>query len=110
MSVYSPVDAMPAHMAVAQIGLVDNDIGKNHAIELAIKADVKETLAALLPVLKRHESDYHEDAVIAAAKAMELNGKHDQALDTLRKGLTYHQDSPALQDELKRLETPSGKS
>lgn len=64
----------------------------------------------LLPVLKRHASDYHEDAVIAAAKALDLNGKHDQALDAVRKGLTYHQDSPALLDELKRLETPPGKS
>ena len=53
MSVYAPVDAMPSHMAIAQIGLVDADIAKNHAVELAIKADVKQTLAALLPILKK---------------------------------------------------------
>ena len=53
MSVYAPIDAMPPHLAIAQIGLVDHDMGKNHAVELAIKADVKQTLAALLPVLKR---------------------------------------------------------
>jgi benzoylformate decarboxylase len=53
MSVYAPIDALPSHMAIAQIGLVDHDIGKNHTVEIAIKADVKETLAALLPVLKR---------------------------------------------------------
>ena len=53
MSVFSPVDAMPSGLAIAQIGLVDHDIGKNHGVELAIKADVKATLAALLPVLQR---------------------------------------------------------
>ena len=53
MSVYSPVDAMPAGMPVVQIGLVDWDIGKNHPVEIGIKADVRETLAALIPVLKR---------------------------------------------------------
>ena len=52
MSVYSPIDALPQQMSVAQIGLVDHDIGKNHAVELAVKADVKQTLAALLPILK----------------------------------------------------------
>lgn len=52
MSVYSPVDAMPAHIDIVQVGLVDHDMGKNHPVALAIKADVKETLAALLPVLK----------------------------------------------------------
>lgn len=53
MSVYSPTDAMPANLAVVQIGLVDHDIGKNHSVELAIKADAKSTIEALLPVLKK---------------------------------------------------------
>ncbi len=53
MSVYAPIEAMPATMPVVQIGLVDHDIGKNHAVEIALKADVKETLGALLPVLRR---------------------------------------------------------
>ena len=53
MSVYAPIDALPSGMAIAQIGLVDNDLAKNHHVEIAIKADVKETLTALLPVLKQ---------------------------------------------------------
>ena len=52
MSVYSEVDPMPEGMAIAQIGLVDWDIGKNYGAEIAVKADVKETLRALIPALK----------------------------------------------------------
>ena len=53
MSVYAPIDAMPAAMPMVQIGLVDNDIGKNFPVEIAIMADVRETLAALVPVLRK---------------------------------------------------------
>ncbi len=52
MSVYSEVDPMPEGMSIAQIGLVDWDIGKNYGAEIALKADVKETLRALIPALK----------------------------------------------------------
>jgi benzoylformate decarboxylase len=52
MSVYNEVDAMPHGLATLQIGLVDWDIGKNHPVDFAVKADVRETVSALLPVLK----------------------------------------------------------
>ncbi len=52
MSVYSEVDPLPADITVAQIGQRDWEIGKNHAVDLALRADVKETVAALLPVLE----------------------------------------------------------
>ncbi|MBT3333809.1 MAG: thiamine pyrophosphate-binding protein, partial [Rhodospirillaceae bacterium] len=51
MSVYSPVDPLPSDLAVIQIGQRDWEMGKNHAVEIALRADVKETVAALLPVL-----------------------------------------------------------
>jgi benzoylformate decarboxylase len=51
MSVYSETDAMPPHMKVIQIGLRDWEMGKNYPAELAIRADVKETLAALTPLI-----------------------------------------------------------
>jgi benzoylformate decarboxylase len=51
MSVYSEVDPLPADMAVVQIGQRDWEMGKNHAVELALRGDVKETVAALLPIL-----------------------------------------------------------
>src|ERR1700742_1554029 len=52
MSVYSEVDPMPESMSMVQIGLVDWDLAKNYGAEIAIKADVKETLRALVPALK----------------------------------------------------------
>jgi benzoylformate decarboxylase len=52
MSVYSEVDPMPDGMSIVQVGLVDWDLAKNYGAEIAIKADVKETLRALVLALK----------------------------------------------------------
>ncbi len=52
MSVYSEVDPMPDDLSMVQIGLVDWDLAKNYGAEIAVKADVKETLRALVPALK----------------------------------------------------------
>ena len=51
MSVHSEVEPLPAGMPVVQVGLVDWDIAKNYPTEIALKADVKETLKALIPAL-----------------------------------------------------------
>ncbi|MGK3859547.1 hypothetical protein ABI077_15350, partial [Enterococcus faecium] len=52
MSVYSEVDPLPDGTSIVQVGLVDHDIAKNYSVDVALKADVKETLRALIPVLK----------------------------------------------------------
>jgi benzoylformate decarboxylase len=52
MSVYSEVDPLPDGLSIVQIGLVDWDLAKNYAAEIALKADVRETLRALVPALK----------------------------------------------------------
>jgi benzoylformate decarboxylase len=52
MSVHSEVEPLPEGMPIVQIGLVDWDIAKNFGAEIALKADVKETLRALVPALK----------------------------------------------------------
>jgi len=52
MSVYSPVDPLPAGMPVVHISERDWEIGKNHPTELALQANVKETLRALLPLVR----------------------------------------------------------
>ena len=52
MSVYSEVDPLPEGMPIVQIGLVDWDLAKNYGAEIALKADVKETLRVLVPALK----------------------------------------------------------
>jgi benzoylformate decarboxylase len=51
MSVYSPVDALPPGLAIVQIGERDWELGKNWSAEIAVRADIKETLAALVPVI-----------------------------------------------------------
>src|SRR5271156_5036003 len=52
MSVYSEVDPLPEGLSIVQVGLVDWDLAKNYSTEIALKADVKETLRALIPALK----------------------------------------------------------
>jgi benzoylformate decarboxylase len=52
MSVYSEVDPLPAGLPIIQIGLVDWDLAKNYPAEIAVKADVRESLRALTPALK----------------------------------------------------------
>ena len=52
MSVWSEVEAKPDDLPVLHIGLVDWDMGKNFAAEMAVRADVRETLLALTPQLK----------------------------------------------------------
>ncbi|MFM9942213.1 MAG: thiamine pyrophosphate-binding protein [Hyphomicrobiaceae bacterium] len=53
MSVYSEVDPMPETLRTVQIGLNDWDLAKNYSAEMAIRADVRETLKALIPVLEK---------------------------------------------------------
>jgi benzoylformate decarboxylase len=52
MSVYSEIDPLPEGMPIVQVGLVDWDLAKNYGAEIALKADVKETLRVLVPALK----------------------------------------------------------
>ena len=52
MSVWNVADPLPDGMPVIQIGERDWELGKNYHAEIAIKANIKETLNALLPVLK----------------------------------------------------------
>ena len=52
MSVYSPVSPLPPRTAVVHLSERDWELGKNHPTELALQCNVKETLRALLPLLK----------------------------------------------------------
>lgn len=56
MSPYSPVDPLPDDMPVVHITERDWELGKNYPTEFAIRANVKETLLALLPVLRARRS------------------------------------------------------
>jgi len=52
MAVYADVDPMPAGLAHVQIGLDDREMGKNYAPKMALRADPRETLKALIPALE----------------------------------------------------------
>lgn len=52
MSVYSETEPMPEGMRIIQIGQRDWEMGKNYATEMAVRADVKETLKVLTPLIQ----------------------------------------------------------
>jgi benzoylformate decarboxylase len=74
MSVFSEVDPLPSDLAVVQIGQRDWEMGKNHPVDMALRADVKETVAALLPVLEKRGGDGLESR--AKAALAELSGRN----------------------------------
>ena len=65
MSVWSEVEPLPDGLPVIHLGLVDWDMGKNFAAETAVRADVRETLLALTPALKKLGGE----RLVAKAKA-----------------------------------------
>jgi benzoylformate decarboxylase len=71
MSPYSPIDPLPEDMPVVHITERDWELGKNYPTEFAIRANVKETLRVLLPVLR-------------ARRSSEQAGKVEQRLNELK--------------------------
>ncbi len=70
MSVYSPVEPLPHHSRVIHLSERSAELGKNYRTELALQANVCETLQSLLPLLRaRIDSNYKEQA---NARAMAL--------------------------------------
>ena len=51
MSVYSDVEPLPPDVSIIQIGLRDWEMGKNYPAEIALRADLKETLRVLMPLI-----------------------------------------------------------
>jgi benzoylformate decarboxylase len=57
MSVWSDTEPLPPNLPVIHIGQVDWDMGKNFAAELAVRADLRETLEALTQHLRKNGGD-----------------------------------------------------
>ena len=86
MSVWSEVDPMPEGLAMIQIGLNDWDLAKNYAAEMAVRADVRETLRALTPVLaKKGGAALKERAEksLAALKDINWTAKRKKLVGTI---------------------------
>jgi benzoylformate decarboxylase len=65
MSVYSPVEPLPEHLPVIHVSERGSELGKNYRTDIALQADVKETLKALLPLIRSKRS---AEAASAASK------------------------------------------
>lgn len=81
MSVYSEVDPMPEGMRVVQIGQRDWEMGKNYAAELAVRADLKETLPALSALIRERVEPAKAKAQIAALAASNWTAKRKALAD-----------------------------
>jgi benzoylformate decarboxylase len=53
MSITSKVEPVPTGLPIVQLGTRDWEIAKNYPVEIALDADVKETLRALAPLLAK---------------------------------------------------------
>lgn len=82
MSPYSATDPLPPRMPVVHISERVSELGKNYPTEIAIAADVKETLRALLPILRaKRTGDYagHAEARVAALRAANWSSQREAA-------------------------------
>jgi len=89
MSVYSATDALPAGMPIVQIAERDWELGKNYPAEIAVKANVRETLRALNALLRNKMS-------------AQQRGRADQRLEAIEKG-NWENRRPGLVEQASRL-------
>lgn len=67
----------PTHAKILQVDIRGEQLGKRTAIDLGVVGDVKATLSALLPLLKKHENKTHLEQAVKHYK------KSRQELDAL---------------------------
>ncbi len=73
MSVFSETDPLPDGLALVQVGLRDWEMGKNYPAEIALRADVKETLAALADTIERKRGAKGAEEAAASLAALETS-------------------------------------
>lgn len=79
MSVYSPVEPLPPELPVIHVSERAHELGKNYRTDVAVEADVRETLRALLPLLKKKVSVREGAKRLAELKARNWSAQRDQA-------------------------------
>ena len=81
MSVMSKVDPLPRGIPILHISERDWEIGKNYPTEMAINANVKETLRALIPQIEHNQSAVSKNnAKKRVEKYKELNWKQKKII------------------------------
>jgi benzoylformate decarboxylase len=86
MSVWAPVEPLPEGMAVLQIGQRDWEMGKNFPTEMALRADIKETLKALNLVIGERGGAQQQVKAEEGLKKLSLNNwsaKRKSMVETL---------------------------
>ena len=81
MSVWSETDPLPPDLPLVQLGQLDWEMGKNYPVEIAIRADLKATLDALIPILETTGGGQLRAAAaarIAAVADSNWSAKRDQ--------------------------------
>jgi benzoylformate decarboxylase len=74
MSVYSPVEPLPSGLPVVHVSERSWELGKNYRTDLALQANVKETLRALLPLVRARRTP--EAAAQAEGRLAELKTRN----------------------------------
>lgn len=73
MSIPGPVEPLPPGLPIVQVGTRDWELGKNYPTEIALDADVKETLKALVPLLESQRTPAQAEAARQRAERIQSN-------------------------------------
>ena len=79
MSVYSPVEPLPEGLPVIHISERGAELGKNYRTDLAVQADVKETLKVLVSLLENSKRDPQAGQRLSELKKSNWSAQRDQA-------------------------------
>ncbi|MCH9046248.1 MAG: thiamine pyrophosphate-binding protein [SAR324 cluster bacterium] len=71
MSIPGPVEPLPPGLPIVQVGTRDWELGKNYPTEIALDADVKETLKALVPLLESQRTPAQAEAARQRAERIQ---------------------------------------
>ena len=86
MSLYTDIEPFPPGAKLVCLNIDPWEIGKNHAVDVAILGDPKATLAELLPMLQerlggtRHAESRARIAALQQAKTDALSGSRNALL------------------------------
>jgi benzoylformate decarboxylase len=79
MSVYSPIEPLPENLPVIHVSERAHELGKNYRTDLAVQADVKQTLLTLLPLLRKKADRSAASGRLNDLKAKNWSAQRDQA-------------------------------
>jgi benzoylformate decarboxylase len=79
MSVYSPVEPLPESLPVIHVSERTHELGKNYRTDLAVQADVKQTLNALLPFLRQKSNRAAAAQRLSELRVRNWSTQRDQA-------------------------------